>query len=88
MDGFVSSSANVEGGKRVAVPAAAADSLVSAAGARISERAAEMVAARPPRSRSVKDFMRAVGGHSIKRRWSQILSDLDTAMADPNIKVR
>lgn len=58
------------------------------AAARLSERAAEMLAARPPRSRSVKDFIRGVGGHSRNGRWAEIVSDLDKAVADPNIKVR
>ena len=60
----------------------------AAAAARFSGRAAEMVAARPPRSRSVRDFIRGVGGHSRNARWSEIMSDLDKATADPNTKVR
>lgn len=59
----------------------------STAATRLSSRAAETLAARP-RARSVKDFIRAAGSHSRGRRWSEILSDLDNAMADPNTKVQ
>ena len=39
------------------------------------------------RTRAVKDFIRFIGSHSRNGRWSEILSDLDRAVADPNIKV-
>lgn len=59
----------------------------TAAAVRPSARAAEMLAARPPRARSVRDFIQAVGSHSRNRRWAEILAGLDSAMADPNTKV-
>eukprot|EP00903_Cladosiphon_okamuranus_P010892 g10288.t1 len=62
-------------------------STAASAAARLSGGSAEMLATRPPRSRAVKDFIRGAGSHSRNGRWSEILSDLDKAMADPNTKV-
>lgn len=35
----------------------------------------------------MKDFLKSTGSHARNRRWTEILSDLDRAMANPDIKV-
>ncbi|CAM9836581.1 unnamed protein product [Ectocarpus sp. 4 AP-2014] len=40
-----------------------------------------------PRVHAVKHFLRSVGSHSRHRRWAEMLSELDHAIADPNTKV-
>lgn len=57
------------------------------AAARLSERAAALLEARPPRARTLKEFLRAISGHSRSARWSDIMADLDRAIADPDTKV-
>lgn len=66
-----------------AFPAVASDAPPPAA----STPAAAVEPSPRPRVHAVKHFLRSVGSHSRHRRWAEMLSELDHAIADPNTKV-